>query len=45
MRILERLGAALTLIGLWIIIVFFAGILARPFYEAFLYGFNVWSAV
>lgn len=44
MRILERLGAALTLIALWIIIACVAGILARPFYEAFRFGFGVWSS-
>lgn len=44
MRTLERIGAALMLIALWITIAFFAGILARPFYEAFLFGFNVWTA-
>jgi hypothetical protein len=44
MKILERVGAALTLIALWITIAFFAGILARPFYEAFRFGFGVWSS-
>lgn len=44
MKTLERIGAALTLIALWIIIACVAGILARPFYEAFLFGFNVWNA-
>lgn len=43
MRTLERIGAIVTLIALWIFIAFAAGILVRPFYEAFRFGFNVWS--
>lgn len=44
MKTLERIGAIVTLIVLWIFIAFAAGILVRPIYEAFRFGFDAWGA-
>jgi hypothetical protein len=43
MKLIERVGAAVTFIGLWILLALLAGIAFRPVYEAFLLGFRIWG--
>lgn len=43
MKLLERVGAVVTFFALWIFIAFVTGIVTRPLYEAFMFGFRVWA--